>query len=100
MIKMTYEQFVLHLEQSGPPSSLDDCLQALWYDAKGDWSLAHDLINNVSSARAAKIHAYLHRKEGDLWNARYWYQRAEATMPEFTLQEEWQNLVRENIDTG
>ena len=67
--------------------------KALWYDAKGEWKTAHDLIDQLKDPVSAHVHAYLHRVEGDLWNARYWYNRAQQ--PEFigSLQEEWTYLV-------
>lgn len=68
-------------------------MQALWYDGKGDWEKAHDLINDRQDPTSAHVHAYLHRKEGDTGNARYWYHR--AAQPVFTgsLEEEWKQLV-------
>jgi len=68
-------------------------LEALWYDGNGDWHKSHETIQDVDSKNAAWIHAYLHRKEGDLGNARYWYARAEQSMPSMSLEEEWQSLV-------
>jgi hypothetical protein len=41
------------------------------------------------------IHAYLHRKEGDIWNADYWYTRAGIKRKDWTLKEEWENLVHQ-----
>ena len=54
------------------PDGLSVFLQALWYDAKGNWEAAHDLIDQLQDKNAAHLHAYLHRKEGDNWNADYW----------------------------
>jgi hypothetical protein len=68
-------------------------LQALWYEAKGDWEKAHGLIQDIDDQNAAWIHAYLHRKEGDIGNAEYWYRRANKMRPSVTLKEEWENLV-------
>jgi len=58
------------------PASLDLALQALWHDAQGDWTRAHDLAQEASSRSGDWVHAYLHRKEGDIGNAGYWYSRA------------------------
>lgn len=68
-------------------------LKALWYDGKGDWKKAHDQVDHLSGKTAARIHAYLHRKEGDLWNADYWYSKAGEKRPNQTLEEEWEDLV-------
>jgi len=74
------------------PAGLSVLLQALWYDAKGDWKTAHDLIDQLQEKNAAHLHAYLHRKEGDNWNADYWYNRAGEKSPQISLEEEWQKL--------
>ena len=76
------------------PPSLSVYLQALWFDAKGNWEEAHGLIQDVAGEKAAWIHAYLHRKEGDVWNADYWYSKAGKIRPSISLVNEWENLVR------
>lgn len=68
-------------------------LLALWYDGKGDWKLAHDQVDHLSGKSAARVHAYLHRKEGDLWNADYWYRQAGESRREISLEQEWEELV-------
>ena len=70
-------------------------LKALWYDAKGDWHRAHDLVDGFDGQIAASVHAYLHRKEGDEWNAGYWYRRAGKPFYEGALGDEWEELVKE-----
>lgn len=74
---------------SGPP-----LLVALWHDAHGDWDAAHRMTQDIEGADAAKVHAYLHRREGDLGNARYWYRRAGCQESTDSLEAEWQRLVR------
>jgi hypothetical protein len=81
------------LKQNDPPQNLSMHLKALWYDAKGDWQKAHNLIQDFHDNTAAWIHAYLHRKEGDMGNAGYWYSRAGKEMPQFSLEKEWEHLV-------
>lgn len=68
-------------------------LLALWYDGRGEWQKAHDLVDAREGKMAARVHAYLHRKEGDQWNAEYWYRRAGESRPNLTLEEEWEELV-------
>ena len=68
-------------------------LLALWYEARGEWDRAHAIVQGDSSAHAARVHAYLHRKEGDLSNARYWYQRAGVEPAQGSLEAEWRNLA-------
>ena len=91
---MTFEEFKSSLEQTTVPVGLSIPIKSLWWDAKGDWQRAHDLIDHLNDAISAHIHAYLHRVEGDLWNARYWYNRVKQ--PEFkgSLNEEWEYLVK------
>ncbi|MBW4562783.1 MAG: hypothetical protein KME32_16865 [Mojavia pulchra JT2-VF2] len=75
------------------PETLPKALQALFYDKQGDWHKAHEIVQNASDADSAWVHAYLHRKEGDLSNARYWYRR--SSQPEFTgqLNQEWEEIT-------
>lgn len=73
--------------------SYNPVLKALWYDGNGDWDQAHDQVDSLDGEDAARIHAYLHRKEGDQWNADYWYRRAGEARPKLTLEEEWAELL-------
>lgn len=66
--------------------------RALQLDREEDWQGAHNLVDGATGKVAAHIHAYLHRKEGDDWNARYWYKQADEPFFEGTLAEEWQQL--------
>lgn len=68
-------------------------LAALWWDARGDWNRAHELAQSVETAEGAWVHAYLHRKEGDLFNAEYWYRRAGRRQPATTLDQEWAEIA-------
>ena len=81
------------LSGSIPPQNSSVYLNALWYDAKGDWDQAHNLIQDVEDKNASWIHAYLHRKEGDIINADYWYRRAGKKRSPFSLEKEWEELV-------
>lgn len=87
------ETFIKSLNQSAPDKNLSPLLKSLWYDAKGNWDLAHAQVDHLSDKDAAWVHAYLHRKEGDLWNADYWYSKANKNRPSLTLAEEWEQLV-------
>jgi hypothetical protein len=90
---MTIGEFKSSLSQQSPSQGWTVYLQALWYDAKGDWEKAHTLIQDIPDKTAAWIHAYLHRKEGDIWNADYWYTKASKKRPPLTLEEEWEEIV-------
>jgi hypothetical protein len=90
---MNMNEFRASLSADTPPGSLSVYLRALWYDARGDWETAHDLVNDLSGEKAAWVHAYLHRKEGDAGNAGYWYARAGKRMPSMSLELEWADIV-------
>ena len=87
------QHFQSSLKESVCPVGLNIYLQSLWFDGKGDWHKAHDLVNDLTTQEGARVHAYLHRKEGDLSNADYWYRRAGATRPVISLEAEWLTLV-------
>jgi len=74
---------------------LDGALLALWWDGRGDWERAHEVAQEVSGADGAWIHAYLHRKEGDLANAGYWYRRAGRPVGAGDLRLEWEGIATE-----
>ncbi len=76
-----------------PPPFISVHLQALWYDAKGNWQKAHEIIEHLEDKNAAWVHAYLHRKEGDNPNAAYWYRKANKAMPVTDLAAEWDHIV-------
>lgn len=85
--------FLDSLQALEPPDGLSPHLQALWWEKKGHWTKAHELVQDLPDRLASAIHAYLHRQEGDLWNARYWYNRAKTTEFSGTAAAEWQQLV-------
>ncbi len=91
---MNFEEFQKTLSTSSSPAEISDHLKSLWYDAKGDWNKAHSIIQNIEDKKAAWIHAYLHRKEGDIGNADYWYRRADKNRSATSLENEWENIVR------
>jgi hypothetical protein len=81
------------LEFERPPNGLSAPLEALWWDAKGDWTRAHGLVDDLETPEGMAVHAYLHRKEGVSWNADYWYDRAGRKFHRPTLDAEWEALV-------
>jgi hypothetical protein len=90
---MTVDEFRASLSQAEPLAGLSPPLAALWWDAKGDWTRAHGMVDDLETRDAMAVHAYLHRKEGVEWNADYWYTRAGRTFHRPTLDAEWQALV-------
>jgi hypothetical protein len=90
---MHIEEFRASLSLAEPPMGLSAPLAALWWDAKGDWTRAHALMDECETAEGMAVHAYLHRKEGQAWNADYWYQRAGRRFHRPKLEAEWEALV-------
>jgi hypothetical protein len=90
---MTAAEFRASLKQEIPPADLPATLKALWWDAKGDWTQAHSLVDEIETKDGMAVHAYLHRKEGADWNAEYWYDRAGRTFHRPNLPDEWSALV-------
>ncbi len=96
---MRYEDFVNSTFDAAPPDQLPDTLTSLWWDKKGNWDKAHFIAQNIPTIQGGAVHAYLHREEGVLWNADYWYGRAGRIRPEISLEEEWRLLVQEMIES-
>lgn len=90
---MKVADFRASLAGAGPPPELSAPLAALWWDAKGDWTRAHDLVDDLSTEDGMAVHAYLHRKEGVEWNAEYWYSLAGRKFHRPALDAEWEALV-------
>jgi hypothetical protein len=90
---MTIDQFSDSLTADAPPAGLDEPLEALWWDARGDWTRAHRLVDELETKDGMAVHAYLHRKEGAEWNANYWYDRAGRASHRDALSDEWQALA-------
>jgi hypothetical protein len=89
---MTIEEFKATLNDKEPPS-VAPALRAMWYAANGKWEEAHRIAQDINSPSGALVHAYLHRLEGDLGNARYWYRQASQTEATDGLQPEWARIT-------
>ena len=89
---MNVSEFKQSLQFDSPPAA-NVYLEALWYDGKDQWKAAHELVDHLEDKEAYWVHAYLHRKEGDTWNADYWYTRAGRKRPGVSLDDEWEQLV-------
>lgn len=97
---MTLAVFKSTLNEEQAPAGITSSLAALWYDAKGDWEQAHAIAQDLPTTEGAWVHAYLHRKEGDDWNASYWYNRAGRSMPDCTLDKEWEDIAKAFLGQG
>jgi hypothetical protein len=90
---MKFEEFKSSMSHPLPPADITSSLAALWYAGKGDWEQAHTIAQDIPTREGSWVHAYLHRVEGDEWNANYWYNRAGRTMPATTLEQEWEDIT-------
>jgi hypothetical protein len=98
VVKMA--DFRASLPGAAPASGLDAPLAGLWWAAKGNWDQAHKIVQDEDTADAAWVHAYLHRVEGDLANAGYWYRRARRPAASGSLDSEWQEIASELLGGG
>lgn len=96
---MNLENFLASIEDTHPSARISQTLKSLWWDKKGDWNTAHAIAQAIPTVQGSAVHAYLHRKEGVLWNADYWYARAGRVRPGLSLEEEWQMLAEEMLST-
>ncbi len=83
------------LAGGAPPKGVSAALLALYHDSCGDWAAAHESAQAVETPDGAWVHAYLHRKEGDLGNASYWYRRAGRPVPKCSVETEWEQIACE-----
>ena len=97
---MDLAQFRATVAGGAPPEGMSLALQTLWWDAKGDWNRAHQCAQQDEGKTGSIVHAYLHRKEGDLPNAQYWYRQAERAVGYGDLQREWETIVAELLRSG
>ena len=90
---MTLQQFRDSLSEDAPPRELNAALAGLWWDAKGDWTRAHESAQQDEGPAGAWVHAYLHRKEGDVTNTAYWYDRAGKPVSSAPFEQEWDEIT-------
>jgi hypothetical protein len=98
VVTMTVDELKSTLTNANPPRGLAPPLVALWWAAKGDWDKAHGIVMKEESREAAWVHAYLHRVEGDLDNAGYWYRKARRPAASEPLPEEWDAIAADLIN--
>ena len=95
---MKRNDFKTSVKKQSPNEKLPKALVALWWQKKGDWDKAHAIAQSDKTDDGAWVHALLHREEGDLGNASYWYSRANKVMPEETIENEWELIVSELLN--
>ncbi len=98
LVKMKFEDLIDSLKEEQPLPTLSVEIQSLWWARKGNWEKAHELAQEANSREGDWIHAYLHRQEGDLGNAGYWYSRANRKITNKNLSAEWEDMVKTFIN--
>ena len=91
---MHYDDFIKLTKESKPSDTLSGIHLALWYAMKNNWDRAHNIVQDIHTETASWIHAYLHRVEGDIDNAHYWYNRAKKKPPSESLESELNNIIK------
>ena len=91
---MNHNKFIKSLKSSSPPNGLGGVELALWYAVKGDWDMAHNTAQKIHTETASWIHAYLHREEGDIENAHYWYHCARKEAYSESLKAELEDIIK------
>lgn len=93
MLPNNFEAFLETITLAKPPIHWPNALKSAWYDAKGDWEASHNIAQDMQDTMGSWLHAYLHRKEGDKFNAGYWYRQAGKKFPTTSLDTELQVIV-------
>ena len=91
---MNYDNFIKLTKESNPCDALSGIQLALWHAMKNNWAMAHNIVQDNNTDTASWIHAYLHRVEGDLSNANYWYNRAGKKSTTESLESELNNIIK------
>jgi len=91
---MNYNDFFESLKDELPPYELTGLEVAMWQVLNNNWDCAHSLVQSINNEMGSWIHGYLHRVEGDLENAAYWYRRANRSYPMCTLRKESEDIIR------
>ena len=90
---MDLKTFKASTEKNKPPKDISPCLEAMWYQANGNWDDAHRIAQSEKSPAGSWVHAFLHRVEGDIGNASYWYRLADRPVCTSSLNDEWEKIV-------
>jgi hypothetical protein len=92
-VPKSFKEFEESLSRQSPAPDWPNTIRAMWFDAKGDWEASHNIAQDMHDTNGSWIHAYLHRKEGDRFNAGYWYRMAGRKFSVISLEEEQRQLV-------
>ena len=91
---MNYNTFITSIKSGFPPDELTNLELAMWHAMNDNWNSAHHTAQSIKNELGAWIHAYLHRIEGDVKNANYWYKRANRSPSQNTLKDEAEEIIR------
>ena len=91
---MQYDDFIKLTKESEPSDKLSGVYLAIWYAVKDNWDMAHNIVQDINTETASWIHAYLHRVEGDIGNAHYWYNRAGKKAYSGDLKPELDDIIK------
>ena len=91
---MQYDDFIKSTKESEPTDKLSGVHLAIWYAVKNNWDMAHNIVQDINTQTASWIHAYLHRVEGDISNAHYWYNRAKKEPSSESLKSELDDIIQ------
>ena len=91
---MQYDKFLSITKELEPPKTLSGINLAIWYAVKDKWDMAHNIVQDINTKTAYWIHAYLHRVEGDIGNANYWYNRARKDHSSESLESELNEIIK------
>src|SRR3954469_25427817 len=97
---MTTTDFKSSPSGAAPAPKLSPPLAPPWWAAEGNWDKAHAIVQDEGGVDAAWVHAYLHRLEGDLGNAGYWYRRAGKPVASGPAEAEWDRVVSALLEGG
>ena len=97
---MTFNNFINSLQKNEPPLDIENTLEAIWYAKKHNWHKAHQIAQNISTTIGSWIHAYLHRVEGDQFNAEYWYRKANMRPINDNLNKEADQIIKQILDSN
>ena len=91
---MEYNDFIKLIEKQKPSEKLSGIHLAIFYILKDNWDMAHETVQKLNTAIACQFHAYLHRVEGDMGNADYWYRRADMEPATASLETELSDIIK------
>ena len=91
---MDYSEFIISISSNTPPNFDSQLLLAMWYSLKDEWDTSHEIVQDINSTDAAWVHAHLHKIEGDMSNAKYWYDKATKNTLDLSIEGEAEEIIK------